>query len=102
MKAIKKIAFCAALAAAALPTYAQKSTYSGYFLDNYTYRFQMNPAFDNDQNFVSMPVLGNLNISFAGNLHLTDVLYNVDGRTDLFTNHEIDAAYALKKFGNRE
>ncbi|MBD5329482.1 MAG: hypothetical protein HDS03_06325 [Bacteroides sp.] len=102
MKAFKKLAFCAALAAAALPTYAQKSSYSGYFLDNYTYRFQMNPAFANEQNFVSMPALGNLNVSFAGNLHLTDVFYNVNGRTALFTNPEVNASKALKKFGNRE
>ena len=102
MKAIKKIAFCAAFAAAALPISAQKSTYSGYFLDNYNYRFQMNPAFANDQNFVSMPGLGNINVSVAGNLHLTDVLYNVNGRTALFTNPQVDAASALKKFGNRD
>lgn len=102
MKAIKKIAFCAAIAAAALPISAQKSTYSGYFLDNYNYRFQMNPAFANDQNFVSMPGLGNINVSVAGNLHLTDVLYNVNGRTALFTNPQVDAASALKKFGNRD
>ncbi len=62
----------------------------------------MNPAFANDKNFVAMPALGNLNVSFSGNLHLTDVLYNVNGRTALFTNPQIDAKKALKKFGNRE
>lgn len=90
------------IATAALPAAAQKHTYSGYFLDNYNYRFQMNPAFGNDKKFVSMPALGNLNISMSGNLHLTDVLYNIDGRTSLFTNPEISAKKALKKFGNRE
>ena len=49
---------------------------SGYFVDDYTYRFQMNPAIGNSKNFVSMPGLSNFNISENGNLHLTDVLYN--------------------------
>ncbi|MDE5790458.1 MAG: hypothetical protein K2H96_04425 [Muribaculaceae bacterium] len=102
MNTIKKIAFCAALAAAALPISAQKSTYSGYFLDNYMYRFQMNPAFGNDQNFVSMPGLGNINVSLSGNLHLTDVVSPLGNRTVLFTNPGINTNIALKNFGNRE
>ena len=66
---IKYIA-AAAAAAAALSAGAQ-NTYTGYFLDNYTYRFQMNPAMGNESNFVSMPVLGNLNIGMHGNIHTT-------------------------------
>ena len=32
---------------------------SAYFTDNYTYRYQLNPAFGNELGFFSMPVLGN-------------------------------------------
>ncbi|MDE7413217.1 MAG: hypothetical protein K2N05_05425 [Muribaculaceae bacterium] len=102
MKTLNKTIICALFAAASLPVCAQKTSYSGYFLDGYTYRFQMNPAFGNDKNFVAMPALGNINVSMSGNLHLTDVLYQVNGKTALFTNPEVDAASALKKFGNRE
>lgn len=78
-----------------------QNTYSGYFLDNYTYRFQMNPAFGNDRGFVSMPVLGNLNLGINGNLNLTDVLYNVDGKTVLFTNPGVSTSEALSKFHDK-
>lgn len=77
-----------------------QQTYSGYFLDNYTYRFQQNPAFGNEDNFVSMPVLGNLNLAMRGNLHLTNVLYNVDGKTVLFTNPGVPMS-AVDKFKNK-
>lgn len=74
-------------------------TYSGYFLENYTYRFQQNPAFGNEDNFVSFPVLGNLNIAMQGNLHLNNVLYNVDGKTVLFTNPDVPQS-VVNKFKN--
>ena len=99
MKTTLKFALSAALAAATLPISAQ-TTYSGYFLDNYDYAFQMNPAFGNEKNFVSFPAIGNLNVGVRGNLHLTDVLYNVNGRTVLFTNPEVNTADAISKFGN--
>lgn len=76
-----------------------QTTYSGYFLDNYTYRFQMNPAFANDDNFVSMPVLGDMNFAMRGNLHLNNVLYNIDGKTVLFTNPGVPEN-AVNKFHN--
>lgn len=100
MKQFKRLIVIATAVAGALSLGAQ-NTYSGYFLDGYTYRFQMNPAFGNDLGFVSMPALGNLNTAIRGNLHLTDVLYNVDGKTSLFTNPGVSAAEAMKKFGNR-
>lgn len=84
----------------ALPAAAQ-NTYSGYFIDNYLYRYQMNPAFGNERAFFGFPVLGNLNIGFSGNLHLTDVLYNVDGKTVLFTNPNISVAEAMKGIGDK-
>ena len=100
-KNIKTALACAALLACG--TAAAQQTYSGYFLDNYTYRYQMNPAFANEDNFVSMPVLGNVNVALRGNLHLTDILYNVDGKTVLFTNPNVypnDPQAAIKKFSN--
>lgn len=70
-------------------TVAAQNTYSGYFLDNYTYRYEMNPAFGGSKGFVSMPVLGNMNIAVRGSLHYTDLIYknrSNDGRNVLFTN----------------
>ena len=86
---------------AAAMTAAAQSTNSGYFTDGYTYRYQLNPAFGSDKGFVSMPALGNLNIAMRGNLHLSSVLYNVDGRTALFTNPNVSVEEAMSKFAEK-
>lgn len=100
MKTIKKLLILTSLIAA-YQTLSAQNTYSGYFLDNYTYRYEMNPAFGNEKGFVSFPVLGNLNVAFRGNLHLNSLLYNVDGRTSLFTNPKVGVAEAMSKFSDR-
>lgn len=82
---LKNIIATSVLSVFALPAVAQ-NTNSGYFLDGYMYRHEMNPAFDNEQNYVSMPALGNLNVSMRGNIAVDDVLYNVNGRTTTFMN----------------
>lgn len=82
------------LAAASL---SAQTTNSGYFVDGYTYRYSLNPAYGNDKGFVAMPGLGNLNVAVRGNLHLSSVLYNVDGRTSLFTNPNISASEVMDK-----
>ena len=66
MKRRNKIA-AALLFAVSLPTVstlAQNSLRSAYFLEGYTYRHQMNPAFANERNYISMPLipLGNFNV----------------------------------------
>lgn len=87
-------------AAAALPAYTQ-TTYSGYFTENYGYRFQMNPAIGNEKGFVSFPGLGNINTQTHGNLNLSDVVYTLNGKTVLFTNPGISAAEVMKNISGR-
>lgn len=79
---------------------AQTNTYSGYFLDNFLYRYQMNPAMGNDKNFVGFPGLGNMSFGMQGNLHLSKILYNLDGKTVLFTNPNLPDN-KVKKFGSK-
>ncbi len=78
-----------------------QNTRSGYFLDDYTYRFQLNPAMDNSRNFIAMPALGNMNVSMDGNLKVSDVIYNVDGRTTTFLNPGVSAAEVLGNISDR-
>ena len=92
-----KLAVAIALASAA--TASAQNTYSGYFLDDYTYRFQMNPAFGNQDNLVGIPVIGNINAAMQGNLHLNNVLHVVNGKTVLFTNPEVPSS-VVNKFKN--
>ena len=48
---------------------------SGYFTQDYKYRHQMNPAFGNDQNYVAIPVLGNINMRMQGNFGVGDLFF---------------------------
>lgn len=74
MKAIlNKYIVAAAMMTAAGPAVAQ-SLNSAYFTDQYIFRHEMNPAFDADQNYVSIPALGNVNISLHGNFGYGDVV----------------------------
>lgn len=98
----KKVIISAAMAAMILlPTALRaQDLSSGYFVEDYTYRYQMNPAFGNSQNFISMPALGNLNVGLHGNLGISDVLYNVDGKTTTFMNPKLSSDEVLKNIND--
>jgi hypothetical protein len=81
---------------------AAQHTTSGYFLDNYNYRYEMNPAFGNENNkFISLPVAGNINAGMLGNLGVSDVIYTRSGKTMLFTNPEITTAEVMKNISDK-
>ena len=91
MKTIIRYTLAVATLIASFAAGAQ-NTRSGYFVDDYTYRFQLNPAFGNSRGFVSMPGIGNLNAGVNGNLNVDDVLYNINGRTTTFMNPGVKAS----------
>ena len=91
---IKNVAAFTAIAVASVAVSAQ-NTQSGYFVDDYTYRYQMNPAFGNSRGFVSMPGLANVNASVYGSLHLSSVIYNVNGKTTTFLNPGVSASEVM-------
>lgn len=78
-----------------------QNTNSGYFIDGNLYRHQLNPAFGNDANYISMPGVGNLSVGMHGTLQVDEVLFNVDGQTTTFLNPGVDAATFLQGIGNR-
>lgn len=94
MKLINKFIIALGMTAAAASVSAQ-NTATGYFLDDYMYRFQMNPAIGNSKGFISMPAIGNLNVGFNGDLHLKSLLYNVNGRTVTFMHPGVSAAEVM-------
>lgn len=101
MKQYIKTIFAACTLVASAQALTAQNTYSGYFLEDYTPRFEMNPAFgSSDKGFVSFPVLGNLNLGVHGNLHARDIFYTLNDETVLFTNPNIDAKDAMGKFSN--
>lgn len=98
MKTINKYILSAFCTVAVTTSVFAQNTYSGYFLDDFLYRFQMNPAMGNEKNFVGFPGLGNLSFSTDGSLHLNKFLYNMDGRTVLFINPYLPDSQ-VKPFG---
>ena len=68
---------------------------SGYFLDNYTYGYQLNPAAEGTKGFVSFPGLGNFNLNLNSTMHLKTFIYNVDGKTTTFMNPGVSSSQFL-------
>lgn len=90
---IKNTAAALIFGSAALSASAQ-FTQSGYFVEDYAYRFLMNPAIANEPGkiFVGVPGVANVNAGIRGNLSLSDVIYNVDGKTVLFSNPGVSSS----------
>ena len=101
MKSIYKYAAAFIIGAVTAHSVSAQNSYSGYFLDNYTYRTQLNPAFATDRNYIGFPGLGNINMAMRGNIGLDDVLYNVDGQTVLFTNPNISVDQVMANIKDR-
>ena len=47
---------------------------SAYFTDYYKFRHDMNPAFENKQNYIIFPALGNINVNLQGNFGMDHIL----------------------------
>ena len=76
---------------------------SAYYTNDYKYRHTMNPAFGNEQNYVSLPSLGNINVGLHGNFGYEDLIMNnpqygisSDKRMTTFMHPDISASDALK------
>lgn len=100
MRSFAKLTISAVASLCALAPAAAQNTRSGYFVEDYAYRFQMNPAFSSDRTFIAMPGLGNVNAAMHGTLAVSDVIYNVDGRTTTFLNPGVSTAEALGNIGD--
>ncbi len=87
-----KTAILSATAVLSLGAVAQ-NTNSAYFTEGYTHRYQLNPAFANDKNFISIPAVGNVNAAMCGTIGLDNIFYNVDGKTTTFLNPAVDASF---------
>ncbi len=87
---------------AAISSSAAAQNRSAYFLDNYAYRFQMNPAMGRDGKFdISMPVLGNLNFGLSSNCGLNSFFYNKNGKTVTFLHPDVSPEEAMSNIPSR-
>ena len=100
----KRFVLAVALTLSVAATMAQTLN-SAYFTDDYKFRHTMNPAFDNEQSYISIPALGNINISMQGNfgydaLIMNNPLAGQPGQKSMttFLNPYIDNNTALEGF----
>ena len=106
MKRFGKYILAAAVASACCNVMAQGLN-SGYFTEDYKFRHNLNPAYGNDHNYISLPALGNINVRTHGNFGLGDVIFDnprygidSDRRKTTFMNPYISNDDALKGFSS--
>lgn len=68
-----------------------------YFQPGYAYRHRFNPAFVPQWGYMGMPGIGNLNVSMASTMGLSDFLYPLEnGKLGTFMHPEVSADAFLK------
>lgn len=75
---MRKIYFILAILAAPVCLSAQENMNSAYFLDGYSFRHEYNPAFVSARSYMSLPVIGSVNLSVNSNMGLSTFLYPLD------------------------
>ena len=71
---------------------AQESLRTGYFLNGNLYRHKINPAMMNDQNYISLPVLGGVSVNAAGDVGIDNFVFrNNAGEKVTFMHSSVDA-----------
>lgn len=71
---------------------------TSYFMDKSTVRTALNPAFRPERGYVSIPVIGSLNVSYGSNgVAVSDLLYPKNGNLVTFLDASVDTDEFLKK-----
>lgn len=104
MKTNLKSFISAAAMALTVAAPAAAQSRSAYFLDNYAYNYQLNPAMatEHSKGDFSFPGLGGLNLGTMSNVGLNAFIYNTpDGRTTTFLNPDIPASEVMGRIKDR-
>lgn len=103
MKIFKHIILGAA-AMTAVSAMAQDAPRSAYFLDGYTFRHELNPAFAGERNYVSLPVLANLDVALFSNVGVSNFLYKTPAgspyKLTTFMSPTVSASEFLSNISN--
>lgn len=100
-KIIKNYILAILLTAGGIGMNAQEASRSGYFLEGYNFRHQLNPAFAPEQNYFSIPALGNLGIGAMSNVGVNTFLYKLpNGDLTTFMNSTVGADEFIGKLKN--
>ena len=83
---------------------AQQTSNSGYFMDGYSYRHELNPAFLGERNYIAIPAIGNLNVGAYSNVGLKTFLYEMPAgskyKYTTFMSPTVDANRFLGKLND--
>lgn len=83
----KSILLALVLSVFSLTTFAQQNLRSAYFLEGYTYKYKLNPAFKGVRGHIAIPVLGNVSAEVQSDLALSTLFYPAaDGTLSFFTD----------------
>lgn len=97
-----KLIIAVVAASGFIAAHAQEAPRTAYFLDGYSYRHELNPAFMGERNYVSIPMLGNYDISLFSNVGVNTFLYPVNDpaskyKLTTFLSPTVDANTFLDK-----
>lgn len=85
----------------ALTASAQEASRSAYFLDGYSYRHMLNPAFGGERNYISIPALANIDLGLYSNVGVNNFLYKTapgsQYKLTTFMSPTVDASSFLGK-----
>ena len=95
--AIKHIASIALAVVLSAGVSAQTTLNSSYFMEKMTKRNQLNPALKTENNYVSIPSIGNLYLGVNSNLGLGIFLYPRDNKLVTFLHESVPADEFLNK-----
>ena len=95
--AIKHIASIALAVVLSAGVSAQTTLNSSYFMEKMTKRNQLNPALKTENNYVSIPTIGNLYLGINSNLGLGTFLYPRDNKLVTFLHESVPADEFLNK-----
>ena len=95
--AIKHIASIALAVVLSAGVSAQTTLNSSYFMEKMTKRNQLNPALKTENNYVSIPSIGNLYLGINSNLGLGTFLYPRDNKLVTFLHESVPADEFLNK-----
>lgn len=95
--AIKHVASIALALTLSAGLSAQTTLNSSYFMEKMTKRNQLNPALKTENNYVSIPSIGNLYLGINSNLGLGTFLYPRDNKLVTFLHESVPADEFLNK-----
>ena len=95
---MKKFLIAMASIATICLTVQAQTLQTGYFVDNYTYAYKLNPAFCPDYTFLGLPALSMDYASAQSNFGLKGFLYPDNGKMVSFMHPDISASEVLGNF----